>query len=348
MRNAFTISDRVIGENQSCFLIAEVAQSHDGSLGIAHSFIDAAADAGADAIKFQTHIADAESTVEEKFRINFSYEDETRYQYWKRMEFSKEQWHGLYNHARQRGIIFLSSVFSQDAVRLMESIGMPAWKIGSGEFGNSLLLSEIAKTGKPILLSVGMSDWEEIERTVDKIQESESPMAILQCTSKYPTPLTEVGLNVLEELYLRFNVPIGLSDHSGSIFPSLAAMFSGVSIIEVHVTFHSVMFGPDVSVSLTFDELKLLADARDAFHLMKSNPVDKDKMALELSFMRELFNKSVALRTDQKKSTLLTENMLTLKKPGIGIPAKEMHKCIGKTLKRDVSSDLLLKWDDIE
>ena len=345
---SFDIRHKRIGEHAPCFLIAEVAQSHEGSLGLAHSFIDAAADAGADAIKFQTHIADAESTLDEDFRISFSYADGSRYEYWKRMEFTAEQWYRLHEHATERNIIFLSSPFSVEAVELLDGIGVPAWKVGSGEVNSPSLISAMLKSGKPILLSTGMSSWEEITETVQAIQRYGSPLAILQCTSKYPTPLTEVGLNVLYELLERFHVPVGLSDHSGTIFPALGAMAGIASLVEVHVTFHRSMFGPDVPASLTFEELKLLADAQDAFYTMKKNPVYKDIMASDLSTMRSLFNKSVALKSDQAAGTSLTEDMLTTKKPGTGIPAKQLQECVGKTLKRDVAAASLLSWNDLE
>src|SRR6185312_6966331 len=147
------IDDREVGEGRPCYLIAEVAQAHDGSIGMAHAFIDAAADAGVDAIKFQTHIADAESTLDEKFRIKMSGQDQTRYDYWKRMEFSAEEWAGLSQHARERGLTFLSSVFSVPALQLLDRLGVPAWKFGSGEIVTSDLLDAAIATGKPLLIS---------------------------------------------------------------------------------------------------------------------------------------------------------------------------------------------------
>ncbi len=343
---SFTIQNRQIGEGAPCFLIAEVAQSHDGSLGLAHSFIDAAADAGADAIKFQTHIASAESTMDEPFRVQFSYEDKNRYEYWKRTEFSPDQWQGLYQHARERNIVFLGSVFSIEAVEVMESIGQLAWKIGSGEVNNPLLLLELLKTQKPILLSTGMSNWQEITQAVQMIQQAGNLLALFQCTSRYPSTLEEIGLNILHELRRHFQVPVGLSDHSGTIWPALAAMAQGADLIEIHVTFHRSMFGPDVPVSLTFEELKLLVEARDAFHVMGAHSVDKDQMAVELTEMRALFNKSVALKQGQPAGTVLAEVMLTAKKPGTGIPAKKLHQCVGETLKHDVPANRLLSWED--
>src|SRR4051812_39434943 len=153
-----------------CLIIGEVALTHDGSLGLAHAFVDAIADAGADAVKFQTHIAAAESTPSEPFRVKFSRQDKTRYDYWKRMEFTEEGWRGLAEHAHERGIVFLSSPFSIEAVDLLERVGMPLWKIASGETSNTMLLDRILDTGKPVLLSTGMSPIEEIDTAVAHVR----------------------------------------------------------------------------------------------------------------------------------------------------------------------------------
>ena len=342
------ISGRKIGEGFPVFIIAEVAQAHDGSLGMAHAYIDAAAKAGVDAVKFQTHIAEAESTREESFRVKVFPQDKSRYEYWKRMEFSEDQWRELSEHAHDSGLLFLSTPFSVDAVNLLEKLSVPAWKIGSGEINNPQLLSEIVKTNKPILLSTGMSHWSEITEAVERITASGTEFALMQCTSKYPTHLKDVGLNVLQELRERYDVVVGLSDHSGTIFPALAAMATTASIIEVHVVFSKEMFGPDVSSSVNMEELSLISEARDAFFEMKMNPVDKDVLGRELNPMREMFNKSVSARFDIPKGAVLTRDMLTVKKPGIGIPAGKLDECIGRRTTRYVSSDRVMVWDDIE
>ena len=346
MINNISLFNKIIGHGQPCFLIAEVAQSHDGSLGMAHSFIDAVADTGFDAIKFQTHIASAESTQDEQFRVRFSYEDNTRYEYWKRMEFTLEQWAGLKKHADERGLFFLSSVFSLESVELLSKIGVGAWKIGSGELSNMPLLSALAHTGKPILLSTGMSGWQEIDDAVSNIQKIGSEIVLFQCTSEYPVGLDSVGLNILTEMIERYSCPIGLSDHSGSVFPSLLAMARGANMIEVHATFHKKMFGPDVPVSLTMEELEQVCQARDAFYTIDKNPVDKNSMAHQLEGMRDLFTKSVALKQDRQAGTVLTQSMLTTKKPGTGIPAKNLELCLGRTLHSDTPANRLLNWDD--
>ncbi|MGI9463747.1 MAG: N-acetylneuraminate synthase family protein, partial [Aestuariivirgaceae bacterium] len=153
-----------------CTIIAEVAQAHDGSLGTAHAYIDAAATAGADAVKFQTHIAAAESTPHEPWRVKFSDQDETRYDYWKRMEFTPEQWAGLKRHADDAGLMFLSSAFSLEAVELLKKIGIAGWKVASGEITNLDMVSAMSATGQPMLISTGMSDFDEIDAAVAAVQ----------------------------------------------------------------------------------------------------------------------------------------------------------------------------------
>ncbi len=342
------IGSHKIGEGEKCFVIAEVAQAHEGSLGQAFAFIDAAAAVGAGAIKFQTHIAAAESTRDEAFRVPMSGQDKTRYDYWKRMEFTPEQWAVLAKHAKELDIIFLSSAFSVEAVELLKKIGMPAWKIGSGEFKSAELMRAMIKTKKPILLSTGMSRYDEVKDSVKIFQQNKTPFAILQCTSHYPTAYENIGLNVLEEYRSRYKCPVGLSDHSGTPYPALAAMAQDANMIELHVTFDPLSYGPDVPASVTFDELAFICDARDAYHVMAQNPVDKDKMAAKMEKMRGLFTKSVALAAPQKKGTVISAKMLAPKKPGTGIPFTEKDKLVGLRLKRDVPSDRLLNWEDVD
>ena len=176
----------------------------------------------------------------------------------------------------ERGLIFLSSPFSVAAVELLERGGMPAWKIASGEANNYPLLERMAQTGQPILLSSGMSPWSEIDATVQHIKKLNAPLALFQCTTAYPCPPERIGLNVMTELAERYEVPVGLSDHSGTIYPSLAAVTLGASMIEVHVTLSREMFGPDVPASVTTAELKQLVEGVHFIESMLANPVDKD------------------------------------------------------------------------
>ncbi|MFC7057713.1 N-acetylneuraminate synthase family protein [Halovenus salina] len=345
---SLTIVDNKIGNDEKPCIIAEIGQAHDGSLGIAHSFIDAVAETGADAIKFQTHLAEHESTLDEPFRTDFSWEDDTRYEYWKRMEFTKEQWKGLAEHAREKGLIFLSSPFSKAAVDLLQSVDVPAWKIGSGEYKSDELVSYMADTELPVLFSTGMSTYEEIDEMTALLDSNDTPYALFQCTSKYPATLEEVGLNVLEEFRERYGCPVGLSDHTGSPHPAMAAISRGVDLLEVHVTFDRRMFGPDADSSLTFKELTTVVDHRDAVHKIDTNPVNKNEIAEELSETRALFSKSIAPAEELSAGTVITEDLITPKKPASGIPYDERDKIIGATLEDNVSPERLLTWDDID
>jgi N-acetylneuraminate synthase len=344
---AIEIGGRRVGNGHPAYLIAEVAQAHDGSLGLAHKFIDAAAEAGVDAIKFQTHFASEESTLDEPFRVKFSQQDDTRYAYWKRMEFTDEQWAGLAEHARTRKLDFLSSAFSLRAADLLDRLGMPAWKIASGEVASRDLLARVAATGRPALLSTGMSGYGEIGEAVAALRNAGVPLAILQCTSHYPTPLNEIGLNVIGELAARYGCPAGLSDHSGNVFPAIFAMGRGAALIEAHITLDRRMFGPDVVASLTVEEFSLVRRARDALHEIDANPVDKDAMAESLKDMRRLFQKSVAVVRSLPEGAVLTADLLTTKKPASGIPANKMAEVVGRRLSRAVEPDRVLTWNDI-
>jgi len=338
----------LLNDPHYCLLIGEVAQAHDGSLGTAHAYIDAIADAGADAVKFQTHIAAAESTPHEPWRVRFSPQDETRYDYWRRMEFSEDQWHGLRAHAEERGLFFLSSPFSSEAVALLQRVGVAAWKVASGEVNNEPMMREMLATGLPILLSTGMSSFAEIDAAVAMVRLAGVPLALMQCASRYPCPPAAVGLNLLARYRQRYACPVGLSDHSATIFPALAAASLGAVVVEVHVTLSRQSFGPDVCASLTCEEFAQLARGLRFISAMRANPVDKDAVAESLAPMRRLFNKSVVARRELAAGSVLTANDLAVKKPGSGIPAQRLDSLIGRVLCRDLAADDLLREEDLE
>ena len=331
-----------------CLIIAEVAQAHDGSLGMAHAFIDAAAKCGAEAIKFQTHIADAESTIAEPWRVKFSFQNETRFDYWKRMEFTEPQWAGLKSHAEEKGLIFLSSPFSNEAVEMLQRIGVQAWKIASGEITNYPMLELIFKTKKPVLVSSGMSQLKELDHFVNNLKTKNIPFAVLQCTSSYPTPPEKVGLNVMIDFKERYSCPVGLSDHSGTIFPGLAGAALGMNILEVHLTLSRDMFGPDVIASVTSDELTTLIKGIRFIEKMKANPVDKNEMAEEMEPLRNLFTKSIVAAGEIKADTEITMEHLAFKKPGTGIPASEYLSLIGKKLNKKIAYNHFFSIEDFE
>jgi len=330
-----------------CLLIAEVAQAHDGSLATAHAYIDAIADAGADGVKFQTHLAAAESTPREPWRKRFRTQDETRYEYWQRMEWHPRHWRDLAEHARERGLFFLSSPFSVEAVELLQEVGVAAFKIASGEVSNLPLLERIQRCGWPILLSTGMSGWAEIDAAFTLLRRGAGTVALLQCTSKYPTPLEEVGVGLLAELYNRYECPVGLSDHSGTIWPSVVAATLGAKVVEVHVAFSHEVFSPDLAVSLTTAELRQLATGLDAVARL-SKVVDKEQAARELQPMRDLFTKSIVARYDLSAGHRLVADDLAFKKPGYGLPPSALEEVVGRRLRRDLLADEPLSSKDFE
>ncbi len=333
---------------QPCLIIAEVGLGHDGSLGLAHAYVDAVAAAGADAVKFQTHIAAAESTAAEPFRVEFSRQDETRYDYWMRMEFTERQWRELADHAREQDVIFLSSPFSIEAVELLDRVGTPMWKIASGEVSNEPMLDRIAETKQPVLLSSGMSNLAELDRTVRRLKDRGVSVGVLQCTTVYPCPPEKIGLNLLDMFRQRYNCAVGLSDHSGTIYAGLAAVTLGAEIVEVHATMSREMFGPDVPASLTTSELRQLTGGIRFIEQMRANPVDKDALASELDGLRTIFTKSLVTRQPLEAGTVLALEHLDCKKPGTGIPAARLTEIVGRRLRRRVEADTVLSEDDLK
>jgi N,N'-diacetyllegionaminate synthase len=328
-------------------IIAEVAQAHDGSLGAAHAYIDAIAQAGADAVKFQTHIAAAESTLREPWRVKFSLQDVTRFEYWQRTGFSEDQWAGLRAHAVERGLLFLSSPFSLEAAELLRRVGVSAWKIASGETSHPALFDFVAGTGLPILLSTGMSGMAEIDRAVERLRHRVADLTLLQCTTAYPCPPDKVGLNLLQVFRARYGGKVGLSDHSGSIYAGLAAVALGADALEVHVTFSRECFGPDVPASLTTSELAQLAAGARAIGRMLAHPVDKDALAREAAPARAIFGKSVVARVPLGAGSVLREADLALKKPGTGLAPERLPELVGRTLVRALAADESIQETDL-
>jgi N,N'-diacetyllegionaminate synthase len=331
-----------------CCVIAEVALAHDGSLGFAHAFIDAAATAGADAVKFQTHIAAAESTPSEPFRVKFSRQDGSRYEYWKRMEFTEEQWQGLAAHCAERQVLFVSSPFSLEAVDLLQRIGQPLWKIASGEVSNTALLDRVLDTGSAVLLSTGMSPLAETDAAVARVTARGSKVGVLQCTTAYPCPPERVGLNLIPVYRERYGCWVGLSDHSGTIYPGLAGVAIGMDVLELHVTLSREMFGPDVIASITTAELRQLVDGIRFIERMRANPLDKDTSARDTEPLRRLFTRSVVARRALDRGTVLSADDLAIKKPGTGLPPDRLPELVGKRLARAVAEDQLIATEDIE
>lgn len=317
----------------SPYIIAEIGQAHEGSLGILYSYIDALATTGVDAVKFQLHIAEAESSLQEPFRVKFSYEDMTRFDYWKRMSFTLGQWKEIKSHCDAVGLEFICSPFSNLAVDWLEEIGVQRYKIGSGEITNFLLLEKIAQTKKSIILSSGMSSFAELDMTVQFLKNRNISCSILQCTTAYPTQPEQYGLNVITELQERYQVPVGFSDHSAKIETCIAATALGASILEFHVVFDRRQFGPDSSSSLTIDETKQLVESVRNISKAIYKPIDKNDIK-DFENLKNIFEKSLAVNKKLPEGHLLTFDDLEAKKPkGFGITALDFEKVIGKKLK---------------
>ncbi len=328
-------------------VVAEVAQAHDGTLGTAHAYDDAVARAGADAVKFQTHLAHAESTRDEPWRVRFSPQDATRYEYWERMAFTDEQWAGLRRHAADVGLAFVSSPFSLEAVALLDALDADALKVASGEVPNLELVGACGATGRPVLLSSGMSPLAELDAAVEQLRASGAPFAVLQCASSYPCPPEDVGLDQLGALRERYGVEVGLSDHSGTIFASLAAVALGARVLEVHVTLSREAFGPDVASSVTTSELAQLTEGARFVATALAHPVDKDAAAAARADLRTVFTRSLVAATDLPAGHDLAAADLVAKKPGGGLPPDARDRLVGRRLRRPLAADRPIHEDDL-
>jgi N,N'-diacetyllegionaminate synthase len=328
--------------------IAEIGQAHEGSLGMALSYIAALADAGVDAVKFQVHIAEAESSKYEPFRIKFSKQDATRFDYWKRMEFSLEEWRIIKNACEENKVEFLASPFSNAAVDLLEKLRVKRYKIGSGEVNNFLLLEKIAATGKPMILSSGMSSFKELDKAVQFLGNRKINLSILQCTTSYPTQPENYGLNVIQELKERYKLKTGYSDHSARLETCIAATALGAEILEFHAVFSRKSFGPDSSSSLEIDEIKELLKAVRNIYKALNNPVDKSDNS-KFSDLKQIFEKSLALNRNVRAGHVIKFEDLEAKKPANkGIPAFEYEKILGRNINKNVEQWDFIKWNDFD
>jgi N-acetylneuraminate synthase len=330
---------------RNCLVIAEVGSVHDGSLGNAKKLIEVARQCGADAVKFQTHIAAAETLPDAPMPSFFV--DESRYDYFQRTAFTLDQWRNLKRHADDQKLQFLSSPFSTQAVEMLEAVGVPRYKVPSGEVTNLPLLQLIAQTKKPVLLSSGMSTWKELDAAVNEIMHVHDDITVLQCTSEYPCPYEDVGLNAMTAMRERYRLPVGLSDHTLTPYASLAAVTLGASVIEKHLTFSRRMYGSDARHSLEPAEFDQLVQGIRAIETMLDSQVDKDALGLHLSDMKTIFEKSVVTLVDIPEGAALTSEMIGLKKPGTGMPASRLSEIIGQRVRRPIPRNSVLSETDL-
>ncbi len=277
-------------------IVAEIGLAHEGSLGMALAYIDACAKAGVDAVKFQHHYGDP---VNEFRNGTYFPQDDSRNEYWRRTDFLIDQWREIKNLCKSRGVQFGLSVFSELAVRTLNDCNFAPdfWKLGSGVSTNREMHAALRHSNQHnAVLSFGLSTTKEIKSAFENCAYGNSETAglsltLLQCTSEYPCSPERVGLRYLKKLFgIGFEASdVGLSDHSGTIWPGICAAWMGADMLEVHVTWSKECFGPDVSSSLKIDELRQLVQGVRFVEKMRANPVDKDAMAEKLKPMREIF-----------------------------------------------------------
>lgn len=324
------------------YVIAEAGMNHDGALQRAIALAEAAAAAGADAVKFQLHDAAAETTRDAPPPPYF--QDEPRWEYFQRTAFNDEQWAELKKACEERGVEFLCSAFSLEALERLERLGVARHKLGSGEVTNLALVRAAGATGKPVLLSSGMSSWAELDAAVEA---AGSNVVVLQCTSEYPTPPERVGLNVLAELRERYGRPVGLSDHTRGTAAPLAAVALGAEVVEKHFTLSRGDYGPDAAMGLEPGELRALVNELRDLDAMLASPVDKDDVA-PFEEMKRVFEKSVVAVERIPAGTKLEAAMLRARKPGTGIPAARLPELVGRRARKDIAADAVLTEADVE
>jgi N-acetylneuraminate synthase len=321
------------------FVIAEAGMNHDGSLGNAIRMAEVASACGADAVKFQLHDAAAETTRDAPSPPYFRHE--TRWEYFQRTAFNDEQWATLKEASERAGIEFLCSVFSIEALERLERLGVARYKIGSGEVTNLELVRRVAATEKPVLLTSGMSSWEELDAAV---QASGSEVTVMQCTSEYPTPPEHVGLNVLAELRERYGKPVGFSDHSLGNYAAFAAVALGAVVVEKHFTLSNDLYGPDASLALEPEDLEELVEGIRSIETMLANPVDKNDLD-GLREMKVVFEKSVVSTRKIPAGAEILREMVAAKKPGTGIPANKLDEVVGRRARVDIPPDSVITED---
>ncbi len=337
------VGTRSVGVGSPALIVAEIGNNHDGSVYQAERMIDAAAEAGADAVKFQTHIAEAEMHPSTPTPPHFP---EPRWEFTKRMELSADEHVRLKQHAESRELLFFSSPFSVEAVELLEEIGNPCYKIASGEVTNPPLLEAVAATGKPVLLSTGMAGVEDVERALEVLSDGGAgEILVLQCTSSYPAPPEKVNLRAMVAMGERFQLPYGLSDHTPDIHTSIAAVALGAAAIEKHFTLSKRLYGPDHHASLTLEELARLVDGvRQVEAALGTAAKVRDP---ELDPARATFEKSVVSRGQIEAGAEIAREMLTTKRPGNGIPANRLPEVVGRRAARAIPANHVLETGDL-
>ena len=334
---------------KSIYIIAEIGNTHEGSVGLAKNFIKAAQESGANAVKFQVHIFEAESLLSAPNPPYFK--NESRKDYFNRTSFKFNEWKALKTYAEEDcGLEFLASHFSEEAVDLLEDLNVKTYKIASGEVTNLPMLKKIANLNKSVLLSSGMSSWVELDRAISCLVENGcNDLTLLQCTSEYPCLPKDSGLNIIDDLISRYpHHKVGYSDHTLGVAIAIAAVCKGATLIEKHFTLSKKMYGSDAQFSCEPDEFKILVDAVHSVFDGINSIVDKDLKASSLSEMKKTFEKMIVAKHDLAEGLILNEGDLSFKKPMDGIPASEYNKLLGKKLKIPVNKNYPIKYEYLD
>lgn len=321
------------------YVIAEIGSVHDGSKGNALKLVELAASTGANAVKFQTHIAEAETLKSAPSPSYFS--DEPRFDYFNRTGFDLREWQELKSAADELGVDFLSSPFSVAALELLEELGTPFYKVPSGEVTNLDLLSKIANTRKHVFLSSGMSNWSELDVAIETISKVHNKITVLQCSSLYPCPAENVGLNVISEMGDRWGLPVGFSDHTIDNYAAFAAVTLGACVIEKHLTFSKLMYGSDALNAAEPDQFVDMVRGIRQISQMIANKTDKDDLSI-YSNMKKTFEKSIVSIVEIPKGTTISRDMIALKKPGTGLGAAHIDTVVGSIATQDIPPDEII------
>lgn len=345
----FRIGDRLVGPGQPAYVIAEIGANHNRDLDLARELIDRASAAGADAVKFQTYSG---SRIYSRKTPRFKYlepiSDKTPAELLDEISLPRE-WQGeLAAHARSLGIDFFSSPFDDDAVRELDALDVPLLKIASFEIVDLPLIRAAAATGRPLLISTGMAVLGEIEDALRSAEEGGAPaVGLMQCVSVYPAPPERMNLRAMETMRAAFGVPVGLSDHTTGIAIPIAAAALGAAFVEKHFTLDRSMRGPDHPFALEPAELEaMVVGIREAQAALGDGRKDGPSPE-EREEMYTLGRRSLITARALPSGTILERDMITVKRPGFGIPPKYLDIVVGRRLRQDVDEDDILTWDMI-
>ncbi len=338
------IGDKMVGEGKPCFIIAEAGVNHNGDIKLARKLIDVAKEAGADAVKFQTFKVEELVTREAEkawYQKETTDAQESQFDMLKKLELTESDFEELYSYAQNEGIIFLSSPFDKRSVDLLDELGVPAFKIPSGEITNFPLLKHIARKKKPVILSTGMSTPGEIEEALEVLRvDKAEEIVLLHCISSYPAKIEDINLRAMETLKQAFQLPVGLSDHSLGTTMPIAAVALGAGVIEKHFTLDKNLPGPDHRASLEPEELKQMVKAiRDVEKALGSGV---KRPTAEEEENRKVARRSIVAKVDIPKGVIITGEMLDIKRPGTGIEPKYLGEIMGRAAEVTIKKDEII------